>query len=687
MTSRPSSSIRNVALIGHGGTGKTSLAEALLFRAGAISRLGRVEDGTTTSDWDPEEQRRQFSINLSILPLEWEGHKVNLIDTPGYPDFLGEVICGLRAADAALVVIDVTSGVQVGTELTWRLADERRLPRAVFLSRMDRENADFASALAQVQQVWGQRCLPLQLPIGSQQDFQGVVDLLSMRAYLGDKDQEDDIPAALQEEAQSYREKLVEAAAESDDELLARYLEGEELTAEEIVAGLRRAILAGSLVPVLVGSCTRLLGMGPLLSAICRLFPSPAELPCSTEEGEELVADPDGPLAALVFKTTADPYVGRLSYFRVFSGTLRADSQVWNPRKQALERIGPVYQVRGKGQAQVPQVTAGDLGAVAKLTETVTGDTLSSRERPLVLPGIVFPEPAFSAAIHPKGKADLDKMSSALQRIVDEDPSLRLERNPDTGETLLSGLGDAHVEVALEKIKRKFGVELEMAVPRVPYRETIMAQSTAEYTHKKQTGGHGQYARVAIRLEPLPRGAGFEFVDQIVGGAIPKQFIPSVEKGVQEAMQEGVLAHYPLTDLRVVLFDGKDHPVDSSDIAFKIAAAHALRKGALDARPVLLEPIMRMRITVPDANTGDIISDLNSKRARVLGMSPAGPGLTTVEALAPLAEVQRYAADLRSLTQGRGYYTMSFDHYEEVPAHIAQRIIEQAQREREAQRA
>jgi len=672
--------IRNVALIGHGSTGKTTLSEALLFRTGVISRMGRVEDGSTVSDWDPDEHRRGFSINLSLLPLEWNGCKVNIIDTPGYPDFLGEVKCALRAADAALIVVDAASGIQVGTEFAWQYADERAMPRAIFVNRLDRENADFQAVLSQVQERWGPRCLPLHLPLGQEHSFRGVVDLLSMRAYLGEGEAEAPMPSEVAEEAQRWRERLVEAAAESDDELLTKYLEGEGLAEEEMVRGLRRALLSRSLVPVLVGAAAKAIGIRPLLEAIGQIFPSPADLPVLTEDGQELKAEPHGPLAALVFKTSADPYVGRLSYFRVYSGTLKADSQVWNPRKDVLERIGPLYMVRGKTQTQVAEVAAGDIGAVAKLAHTTTGDTLCQRDRPLVLPGIVFPEPAFSAAITPKGKADLDKMSTALQRIVDEDPSLRIERNSDTGETLLQGLGDSHVEVALEKIRRKFGVELEMSIPKVPYKETITATAVAEYTHKKQTGGRGQYARVAIRLEPLPRGEGFQFVDQIVGGVIPKQFIPSVEKGVLEAMQEGVLAHYPVIDVKVTLFDGKDHPVDSSDIAFKIAAAHAFRKGVQEAKPVLLEPIMRMKITVPDANTGDVISDLNGKRARVLGTSPAGPGLTTIEALAPLAEVQRYAADLRSLTQGRGHYTMTFDHYEEVPPHIAQRIIEQAQR-------
>ncbi len=687
MTQYAPKDIRNVALVGHGSTGKTTLSEALLFRAGAIARMGRVEDGTTTSDWDPDEHRRGFSINLSVLSFRWNGYKLNLLDTPGYPDFQGEVKCGLRAADAAIIVVDAASGVQVGTEFAWQYSNERSLPRAVFVNRIDRDNANFFSVVSQLQEHWGKKCLPLQLPVGQEHGFSGVIDLFTSTAYLGEEEREEEIPTDLASEAETWREKLIEAAIEVDDELLGRYLEGEELGVQEVEAALKKAISSGALVPILVGSAAKAIGIRPLLQFICRLLPSPADVTATSEDGQELKADPSGPLAALAFKTTADPYVGRLTFLRIYTGTLRADSQVWNSKRQAQERIGPLYNICGKNQSQTGELVAGDIGAVAKLAETATGDTLCQRDHPIILPGILFPEPVFSAAINPKSKADLDKMSSALQRIVDEDPSLRIERVQDTGEVLLQGLGDSHVEVALEKIRRKFNVDLEMSTPKVPYKETITTTAVAEYTHKKQTGGRGQYARVAIRLEPLPRGQGFQFVDQIVGGVIPKQFIPSVEKGIVEAMQEGVLAYYPVVDLKVTLFDGKDHPVDSSDIAFKIAAAHAFRKGAQEAKPVLLEPIMHMRITVPDANTGDVISDLNSKRARVLGTNPAGPGLTTIEALAPLAEVQRYAADLRSLTQGRGHYSMSFHHYEEVPPHISQRIIEQAQKEREAQRA
>ena len=675
--------IRNVALIGHGSTGKTSLAEAMLFAAKAVNRLGRVDDGTTASDFDPDEIRRNISVNLSILPCEWDNAKLNILDTPGYADFVGEVKCGVRAADAALIVVCAASGVQVGTEYAWSYADERNLPRLLFINRMDRENADFFQTLSQMHGMFGQKCVAFQLPIGAQASFQGVVDLLSMKAYVGEKGEVRDVPEELVEQAASLREKLVEAAAETDDALVTKYLEGEELSEEELRRGLRAGVAGGSIVPVLTGSATKNVAVPLLMDAISRYLPSPKDLPVEVQKGDPLAADPQAPLAVLVFKTSADPYVGRLTYFRVYSGVLKADSQVWNANKEAAERIGPLFFMRGKGQEPVERVVAGDIGAVAKLAETSTGDTLCSRERPFVLPGISFPEPAFSGAVSPQTKADLDKMGSALSRIVEEDPTLRVTRNQDTAETILSGLGDSHVEVVVEKIRRKFGVDLELATPKVPYKETITASGSAEYTHKKQTGGHGQYARVAIRIEPLPRGSGFEFADKIVGGVVPKQYIGSAEKGVIEAMGEGVLAHYPLIDFRATLFDGKEHPVDSSDIAFKIAASMALKKGAQDAHPVLLEPIMNMQIIAPEANTGDVMSDLNGKRAKVLGMTPQGSH-TVIEALAPLAEVQHYAADLRSITQGRGTYSMKFSHYEEVPAHVAQRIIDQAQKEQKA---
>lgn len=678
--------VRNIALIGHGGTGKTSLSEAMLFLAGAISRLGRVDEGTTTSDYDPDEVRRKISINLSLVPYEWKGHKINVIDTPGYADFVGEVKCGLRAADAAVIVVDAAAGVQVGTEYAWSFANEADKPRIIVINRMDRENADFYSTLSQLQSGFGAKCLPLHLPIGSQANFSGVVDLMRMKSYSGEKAVEGAVPEDMAQDAAAYREKLVETIAETDDTLIDKYLEGEEITDDELRQGLCNGIRSGSIVPVLAASAATLIGVLPAMDALVDYLPSPKDIEAvkateaTTRSEVELAADPSGPMAALVFKTTADPYVGRLTYFRVYSGTLSGDSQVWNANKEKQERVGQLFLIHGKTQEPIPRVKAGDIGAVAKLADTATGDTLSSRERPLVLPSIVFPEPSYRAAIYPKTKADLDKMSSAMTRIAEEDPSLKIHREQDTNEVILSGLGESHVEVAVEKMRRKFGVDIELTTPKVPYKETVTATASAEYIHKKQTGGHGQYARVAIRVEPLPRGTGFQFADQIVGGVVPKQYIPSVEKGVAEALREGILAHYPLIDLKVTLYDGKEHPVDSSDIAFKIAGAQALKKGAQQAKPVLLEPIVNLRVTVPDAFTGDVISDLNGKRARVLGMTPSD-GVTVIEAQAPLAEVQRYSTDLRSITQGRGSYTWEFSHYEEAPLHVAQRVIEQAAKE------
>jgi elongation factor G len=675
--------IRNVVLIGHGGTGKTTLAEAMLFTSGAINRLGRVEEGTTTSDFDPDEIKRTISINLALLPCEWKNRKINVIDAPGYADFVGEMKAAIRAADAAVVLVDASAGVEVGTEHCWAFADEADLPRAVLIDRMDRENADFAQALAQVQSFFGKKCVALHVPIGAQSSFTGVVDVLAMKAYSGEKATDGAVPDALSDQAARYREQLVEVIAETDDDLLTKYLDGTELSAEELTRGLRAGIASGAIVPVLAGAAAKNIGVAPLLNTIADYFPSPKDRPpvraknASSGQEEEVKADTAGPLAALVFKTTADPYVGKLTYLRVYSGVLKGDSTAWNSNKAAAERIGQLFVVRGKAQEPVPQLVAGDIGALAKLAETSTGDTLATKERPLVLPAISFPTPAYSAAVHPKTKADLDKMGNALSRIVEEDPTLRVHRDADTNETILSGLGEPHLEVAVEKILRKFGVGLELTTPKVPYKETITAPATSEYTHKKQTGGHGQYARVAIRLEPLPRGSGFQFEDKIVGGVVSKTYIPAVEKGVVESMQEGVIAHYPLVDVKVTLFDGKEHPVDSSEMAFKIAGAAALKQGVNQGRPILVEPIMNLRVTVPESNTGDAMGDLNSKRAKVLGISPQD-GYSVIEAQVPLAEVQHYATDLRSITQGRGHYTLEFDHYEEVPAHLAQRIIDKA---------
>jgi elongation factor G len=680
--------IRNLALLGHGSAGKTTLVEAILFNAGAISRLGRVEDGNTTSDYDPEEIKRGISVSLSLLSVVWGDYKINLLDTPGYADFVGEVKSAVGVADCAIVVVCAASGVEVGTEQVWKYADERSLPRLIFVNKMDRENADFYQVFEQIQSFFGPKCIPLQLPIGAQDSFDGVVDLVRTKAYRGTKSEEAEVPAEMQDQVETFREKLLEAAAETDDELLTKYLEGEGLSEAEIVTALRQAVAEGQLVPILVGSAVTNKAVVSLLDTIVGYAPSPAELGKvkatnqATQKEEELDPSPGGPLVAQVFKTTADPYVGRLTYLRVFSGTLRSDSHVWNASKGRDERLGQLMLVRGKTQEPVPQLMAGDMGAVAKLAETTTGDTLSSKERPLLMPAIRFPEPVYSAAVYPKSKADLDKLGTALSRLVEEDPTLRTHRDPDTAETILSGLGDSHLDVALERMRRKFGVEVEAAVPKVPYKETITVPVKSEYKHKKQTGGHGQYGHVFLELTPLPRGSGYQFSESVVGGVVPKNYIPAVEKGVAEALQEGVLAGYPVVDVKVNLYDGSYHSVDSSDMSFKLAGSHAFRRGMSQAQPVLLEPIVSVKVVVPESYMGDVIGDLNSKRAKVLGMNPRD-GLSEIEAQAPLAEMLRYATDLRSLTQGRGTFSMEFSHYEEVPAHIAQQVIAAAKKGRE----
>ena len=671
--------MRNVVLLSHSGAGKTSLAEAMLFNSGAINRLGKVDQGSTTSDYDPDEVKRQTSIYLALLPCEWQGFKVNIIDTPGYADFVAEVKSAVRVADGAVIVVCAASGVEVGTELGWGYADEQEIPRLIFVNKMDRENADFFRVMEEIRANFGNKCVPIEIPIGAQDDFQGVVDLIRMKSYSGPQWQEGEIPDSLKERAGEFREKLVEAVAETDDDLIAKYLEGEELTEEEIVQGLRTGATGGQVVPVLAGSAGRNLGAARLLDAICHYLPSPLDrehltaVNPTTKQEETIDADPTGPLAALVFKTSADPYVGKLTYFRVYNGTIYSDSTVWNSTRERQERIGQLYVLRGKNQEPVPNLIAGDIGAVAKLAETTTGDTVCGRDHPLIMPTIEFPQPTISFAVHPKTKADLDKLGSSLTRLVEEDPSLQVHRDGDTLETVLSGVGDAQLEVAAEKMLRKFGVNVRMETPKVPYKETVAISTKAEYKHKKQTGGHGQYGHVFLEVEPKPRGEGYEFSNRIVGGVVPKNYIPSVEKGVVEGLQGGVLAGYPVVDIKVTLYDGSYHTVDSSDIAFKIAGSHAVRKGLSQAQPVLLEPVMNMRIMVPEGYTGDIISDLNGKRAKVLGMNPLG-GLNLIEAQAPLAEVQRYAIDIRAMTQGRGSFQMEPSHYEEVPAHVAQRI-------------
>ena len=672
--------IRNIVLVSHQGAGKTSLAESMLFASGATQRLGSVDDGTAISDYEPLEVERHMGINLSLLRFEWQGTKMNLIDTPGYADFIGEVRSGLRVTEGAVVVVCAASGVEVGTEQMWSDAEKAGLPRLIFVNKMDRDNADFLSALEGIQAKLSRRCLPLQLPVGSQSDFQGLVDLVSMKAYVGADSREAEIPPTLRDQAEASREKLVEAAAEADDELLNKYLEGEPINNEEILAGLKKSTVAGKVVPVFVGSALQGIGTQQVLNGICYYLPSPEEKDVfvaknvASGEQEEVKPSPESPFSGLVFKTSADPYVGKVSYFRVYSGLISSNSQVWNANKNSMERIGQLFTMLGKNQQQVPQVAAGDIGVVARLALTTTGDTLCAREHPVIFAGIEFPRANFSMAMQPLTKTDLEKMSTVVPRICEEDPSLQTRREADTNEFIISGVGDSHLEIVKEKIRRKFGVEVRLDWPKIPYKETITMSTKAEHKHRKQTGGHGQYGHVLLRLEPLSRGGGFEFAHKIVGGTIPQNYIPSVEKGVNEAKQEGILAGYPVVDVRVTLYDGSFHPVDSSDIAFKIAGAQALKKGLSQGQPALVEPVMNLTIIVPETYTGDIISDLNTKRGRVLGMNP-GDGINVIEVQAPYAELVRYAIDLRSMTQGRGDFVMEFDHYDEVPPHVSQKII------------
>jgi len=691
MKEYPVNRLRNVALLSHGGAGKTSLAEAMLYVTGATNRMGRVEDGNTVSDFDPEEIRRHISISTSLIPLEWREHKINVLDTPGYTDFIGEVISALQAADAGIILVDATAGVAVGTELVWEQCEKVNAPRFVVISKMDRENASFSRALEQVRASFTANFVPFQLPVGVAGGFNGVVDLVKMKAFIGEAGEEQALPAGMQAEAEELRSKLIEAAAEGDDELIIKYLDGEELTPEEIQRGLRIGIRKGSIVPVLVVSGAANRGVRALLDAILEFLPSPVEARLReathavTKETEVLKHDPAGPLAAQVFKTTADPYVGRLSYFRVFSGVLESDSRVFNSRAGEEERLGQLFILRGKEQIPVKRVQVGDIGAVARLGHTATGDTLCDRDHPLVIPAPTYPYPLYSVALTPKTQADTAKITPTLQRMVEEDPTLRWHQEPATRQLILSGMGDAHIDVAIRRMESKFGVNVLTEVPKVPYRETITRTASAQYRHKKQTGGAGQFAEVWLRVEPLPRDAGFEYHWEVFGGAISSSFQPSIEKGIKQVLQQGVIAGYPVVDLKAAVYDGKEHPVDSKDIAFQIAGREVFKLAVQQAGPVLLEPIMNVKITVPSSQMGDVLGDLNTRRARVLGMDQLGDK-SVITAQVPLAEIQRYSTDLRSMTGGRGVYTMELSHYEEVPAHLAQGIIERAKKEREQEK-
>ncbi|HEY4669934.1 MAG TPA: elongation factor G [Tepidiformaceae bacterium] len=666
--------IRNVVLIGHGSVGKTTLAEAALFVSGATTRMGTVEEQNTVSDYDEDEHRRKFSLNLSLIPVEWEGRKINLIDTPGYADFVSEVICGVQAADVALVVVDAVSGPEVGTDRVWQIAERAGLPRMIFINRMDRENANFEGVLTQLRAKWGPKVAPLQLPIGSHDSFRGVVDLLHMKAYLGDTGEEGDVPAELQEQAEELRSKLIEAIVETDEDLMNKYFADEELTEDELRSVLHGGLDHGLIIPVACGAALRQMGVRQLLHNIAFSGPSPADRDPIRAGDAELGAADNGPTAVLVFKTAADPYVGKLTYLRVVSGSIASDTHLWNANKGSDERLGTIYIQRGKEQIGVPQLHAGDIGVVAKLAQTSTGDTLCQKEQQFTFDEFGFPNPVYSMAVRPASKAAVDKLGPSLQRLVEEDPGLKLSRDIATGETILSGLGDAHLDVTIERLRRKFNVDVELNTPRVPYRETIAKKATADFTHKKQTGGHGQYARVAIEVVPGERGSGLQFRERVVGGSVPKEFIPAVEKGIVEAASNGVFAGFELTDCQVVLYDGKHHPVDSSEMSFKLAASQALKEAVASASGTLLEPIMTIRVHAPDEYAGDVVSDLNTKRAKIHSIVPDA-GMSVVEAEVPLAEVQRYASDLRSITQGRGLFELEFDHYGEGPQNVAQKVI------------
>ena len=681
--------IRNLALLAHNGAGKTSLAEAILFNAKVINRLGKVSEGSTTSDYDPAEQKRGMSISLSMLPYIWQGNKINLMDTPGYPDFVGEVKSAIRVSEGAIVVVCAASGVEVGTEQIWTYCDASTLPRIIYINRMDRENVDFIKVVDQIQSKFGRKCLPIQLPIGAHTNFQGIIDLLKMKSYTGTASKEGDIPEALKSQAQSLREKLVESIAETEDSLLEKFLGGEELNQEELTKTLTKAVASGKLVPIMAGSGLQNIGVIPLMDAIVDFLPPPKEREVliigEGNQPAKIAADPKGTLAALVFKTSADPYVGRLTYFRVYCGAITSNSQVWNVTRGENERIGQLFMLRGKNQEPVQEIAAGDIGAVAKLSVTATGDTISAKDKPIKIVPVVFPEPRYSEAVYPKTKLDLDKLGASLAKIVEEDPTLKMHREATTSETILSGIGEIQLSVAAEKMSRKFGVNVDLQTPKVPYKETITVQTQAEYKHKKQTGGHGQYGHVVLELAPLPRGSGTEFAERIVGGSIPKNFIPAVEKGVHEGVLEGVLGGYPVEDVKITAIDGSYHPVDSSEICFKIAGAGAVKRGLADGKPVILEPIVKLKITAPDSYTGDIIGDLNTKRGQVHGMLPEG-GMNTIEAIVPLAEVQRYAMNLKSITQGKGTYSMEFSHYQEAPPLVTQKIIAAKQAEKEKEK-
>ncbi len=680
--------IRNVGFIGHGSSGKTSLAEAVLYASGVSDRLGKVGDASSVMDYDPDEIKCGHSINASIALCEWNKHKINLIDTPGNSNFIADTPSSLRVVDGAVVVVSAADGVQFYTEKVWKWADEAGLPKIVFINKMDHERSNLQAVLDSIKKKFKKSPVLLQIPVGSAEEFSGLVDLVGnvFRKYeKGGKGmgESGEAPANVAEDVEIIRAELVESVAESDDELIEKYLEVGELSNEDFIFGLKKGVQSGELIPVVCGSATLNMGVDVLLDAIIEYLPSPADRPSikakSTGDDSEVVvqSDEDAPLSALVFKTVADPYAGKLTLFRVFSGTLKGDSSVFNSTQNAAERVGQVFGLQGKKQIPVGEISAGDVGAVAKLKTTTTGDSLCAQDHPVKFDPITFPHPVMARAMVPKTRADEEKISNALHRLAEEDPTLKVDRDPQTHDLLVSGMGQVHLDVIIERMKRRFGVEVDLHAPKVPYRETLRGRTKVQGKYKKQTGGRGQYGDAWLEISPLPKGEGFAFENNIVGGSIPKTYIPAVEKGVVEAMQQGVMAGYPMVDVRVSLVDGSYHDVDSSEMAFKIAGSMGFKKGVMDCKPILLEPIMEMEVNVPSEYVGDVMGDLNSKRGKVMGIE-AGESDQSIKALIPMAEVLNYSVDLTAITGGRGAFTMEFSCYQDVPGHIAQKVVETA---------
>ena len=687
--------IRNLGLFSHGGEGKTSIVDAMLFLAGENTRLGRVDDGTSLMDYEPEEIDRKATISSTLACFEWNKYKINLLDTPGDDNFMYDAKLCIRVVDGAVILVSAVSGVRVGTEKVWDYANEFSVPVCFFINKMDRERADFAKTVEDLRKNFTDKnIVVIQLPIGSEESFKGVIDLISMKAYLYKEDQSGsfetvDIPADLADEAAGYREKLIESAVEMNDEVMERYLNGDPIKDEEIETCLKDGIWGRRLAPVMVGAAARVIGIQPLFDNLVRYFPDPLYVgkvegtdPRTGKQVERKMAVNE-PFSAFVFKTITDPFAGKLTLFKVYSGELHPDSVVLNVKKDEKERIGQIFYLVGKKQKPAGFVSVGDIAAVAKLKEAATGDTLCDEKSQIAYPEVALPSPAISFSLYPKSKGDEDKLNTSLQRLIEEDPSIRYSRDEQTKEFIISGMGQIHIEVLVARMKRKFGVDVELREPKVPYKETIKGRTKVQGKYKKQSGGKGQYGDCWLEFEPLPHGAGFEFVDKIVGGSIPRNYIPSVEKGIVEAMIHGILAGYPTTDFRATVYDGSYHEVDSSDMAFKIAASMGFKKGMEMSQPTLLEPIMKVEVIVPEEFVGDIMGDMNSRRGKIMGVEAKGSN-QIVKAVVPMAEMLKYAPDLRSMTGGRGTFTMEYSHYEEVPAHIAPKIVEQANREREA---